>query len=86
METGWLVWGALVLAGAVLLRWLVEPLRYLGLLAGRMALGYLCLWALNLVGLAAGFHLPLNPVTGLVVGVLGLPGLATVYLLHRLYS
>ncbi|MFO7171725.1 MAG: pro-sigmaK processing inhibitor BofA family protein [Bacillota bacterium] len=86
METGWLVWVALAVAGAVVLQWLAEPLRYLGLLAGRMALGYLGLWALNLVGLVAGFHLPLNPVTGLVVGVLGLPGLGAVYLLHRLYS
>lgn len=86
MDKTWLSWLALGLGGLILLRILAEPARYLALLLMRTALGYLVLWALNWIGLLAGFHLPLNPVTGMVVGVLGLPGLGAIIVLQRFYS
>lgn len=87
-----MAWGSVMLwlgglvVGYILVHLLAEPARYAALAAGRAGLGYLALWVLNGLGLLAGFHLPLNPVTALVAGVLGVPGVLAVYLLSRIYG
>jgi inhibitor of the pro-sigma K processing machinery len=43
----------------------------------RTALGALAIYFLNLFGQAFDFYIPVNPITAIVVGVLGLPGLAS---------
>lgn len=82
----WLVWLAAMLGAFLALRLLAEPARYLVLVLLRATGGYLVLWAVNAVGLLLGYHLPLNPVTALIVGVLGIPGFLALILLQRLYT
>jgi inhibitor of the pro-sigma K processing machinery len=47
---------------------LIFRLIYNGLIGGAM------LWALNFVGLHIGFTIAINPITALIAGFLGLPG------------
>ncbi len=63
--------GALLLVRALrrLLGWMLR-------LAWRAAVGGAAIWALDLVGASLGVHVGINPFTVLLVGVLGLPGLA----------
>jgi len=58
----------------VLVRAFAGPLRLLGGLAVRTLVGGLCVWALGFVLSLFGLSLGLNPVTALVVGLLGAPG------------
>ena len=46
--------------------------------------GFLCLWILNSASAVTGLYLPVNPVTVLLSGVLGLPGIGLVALLALL--
>ena len=63
--------GALLLVRALrrLLGWM---LRF----TWRAAVGGAAIWALDLAGASLGVHVGINPFTVLLVGVLGLPGLA----------
>lgn len=47
---------------------LVFKLIYNGIIGGIM------LWALNFVGAYAGFTIAINPITALIAGFLGIPG------------
>ena len=70
--------------GILLLRALVMPIR----LAWKMGLyvgsGLLCLWLLNLTSGITGLLLPVNAVTVLLAGILGVPGIGLVALLEVL--
>jgi len=70
----------------VLFRFLYGPLRLVVRVVWRTLLGGAALWVLNLVGNLAGYHLPLNLPTAMVTGLLGLPGLLVVIVLHKLYG
>lgn len=65
---------------------LYAPGRSLASLGLRFAGGGAALWGLNLAGAAIGFHLGLNPATALIVGILGLPGLALLIWLQLLLA
>ena len=72
----------LVLLGAVLARVLLLPVR-LGLkLTLHSGCGFLCLWLLNSVSGFTGVHLPINAVTAVIAGFLGLPGIGLIALLE----
>jgi len=71
---GLLVIGLLILAA--LSKSIVKPLRWLGFVALQVVVGGVLLFVVNLVGEMAGFHIPINPVTALLIGLLRLPGLA----------
>lgn len=58
----------------LLVRTFAGPLRALLALVARLAVGGVAVWALDLVVAPWGLHLGVNPVTALVVGVLGVPG------------
>lgn len=73
--SGWL-WGGVAVAAALMLVLLRRPLGALGRLALRSGAGMLLLWVLQGVGGLAGIHLGVNLVNGLVLGILGAPGLA----------
>ncbi len=45
-------------------------------------LGIIVLWLINKFGAPAGINIPINIITGLVVGVLGLPGVIILLLLN----
>lgn len=69
------------LLAVVLIRALILPIR-LGLkIAAYSACGFACLWLLNLTAPFTGVSLPVNAVTVLVAGLLGLPGIGVMALL-----
>lgn len=61
----------------LLCRALWTPVKW-GIHAG---LGFLCLWLLNTASGITGLYLPVNAVTVLLSGFLGLPGIGLVALL-----
>lgn len=60
----------------VLIRLLLIPLKLGFKIAIHCACGFVCLWLLNSVSGFTGIFFPINAVTVLVSGVLGLPGIA----------
>jgi inhibitor of the pro-sigma K processing machinery len=54
----------------------MAPIRWTGFLALQLLIGAVLLFFANLVGELAHFHIPINPVTALLAGLLRLPGLA----------
>ena len=69
-----------ILAG-VLIRLLLIPMKLIWKLALNAGFGFICLWLLNTIGAFTGIYLPINLVTSLTAGILGLPGIALVALL-----
>lgn len=70
-----------VILGLVLLRLLALPVKLLVKLALHAAFGFGCLWLLNTLTPFTGVVLPINAVTVLTAGVLGLPGIGILVLL-----
>jgi inhibitor of the pro-sigma K processing machinery len=68
----------------VLFRLVYGPLRLAIRVAYRTLLGALLLWGLNLLGNVVGYHLPLNLPTAMTAGLLGVPGLIVIIILHQL--
>lgn len=60
----------------VLIRLLLMPLKLGFKIAIHCACGFVCLWLLNSVSGFTGIFFPINAVTVLISGVLGLPGIA----------
>ena len=68
-----------------LIGWLLlVPMKFLWRLLAGSLLGGLALWLVNHFGSLVGYSLPLNPLTALVTGALGLPGLLLVAALNSL--
>ncbi|HHU69154.1 MAG TPA: pro-sigmaK processing inhibitor BofA [Thermoanaerobacterales bacterium] len=55
-------------------RILFVPLKFVFRLLINGLVGGLLLWLINIVGEAFGFAIAINPVTALVAGILGVPG------------
>jgi len=64
-----------------LVRLLLLPLKFGVKLAIHSGCGFLCLWLLNTVAPFTGILFPINAVTVLTAGLLGLPGIALLALL-----
>ncbi|USG65875.1 pro-sigmaK processing inhibitor BofA family protein [Brevibacillus ruminantium] len=83
MTSGWiialLVAGLLVVIAASKSAW--KPIRWIGLGAMQLVIGAVLLFFANLIGDLADFHIPINPVTALVTGLLRLPGLAALIII-----
>lgn len=73
----------LLLVG-LLLRLMVMPIRWFWKLFLNSGCGFLCLWLLNSVSLFTGFVFPINYVTALVAGFLGLPGIVFLALVQAI--
>ena len=67
-----------VLLGIGLLRLLLKPIRLIFKLALYCAGGFACLWLLNTVSGFTGIYLPINAVTVLIAGFLGIPGIGLI--------
>lgn len=67
----WFAAAGLVLAALVLLR---KPLAFLWRLLFRSGVGLCCLWLFNQLGAFIGVRVGINLVSGLVLGLLGVPG------------
>ncbi len=86
VEVGVIIAGmVLLMILMVLTRMVMGPMKTVSRVVVNcaLALGVLCI--LNLVGNFAGFHLPMNPVTVIGVGVLGAPGLGLLSVLSFLF-
>ena len=66
----------------LLLRLLTLPIRWFWKLFVNSACGFACLWLLNSVSVYTGFAFPINAVTALIAGFLGLPGIILLILLQ----
>jgi len=64
-----------------LIRLLLMPMKLLFKLAIHSGCGFFCLWLLNIVAPFTGILFPINAVTVLIAGILGLPGIALLALL-----
>jgi pro-sigmaK processing inhibitor BofA len=65
-------------AGALFLIFLIKPLRWLWHVGLRATLGGVCMWGISVLFPAFGV-VGVNMTTLLVAGVLGLPGVAALY-------
>ena len=65
----------------VLIRLLLMPLKLGFKIALHCACGFVCLWLLNSVSGFTGIYFPINAVTVLISGILGLPGIAILAIL-----
>jgi inhibitor of the pro-sigma K processing machinery len=75
----WYVGGIVVLLLAIVV--LAKPLEIGFKLLGSSLVGGAVLWVLNQAGSLISFHLALNPVSALIVGLLGVPGVVTLGLM-----
>lgn len=60
----------------LLLRIMIAPVRLGIKLLINSACGFLCLWLLNWISGFTGVYFPINPITVVIAGFLGLPGIA----------
>lgn len=87
MDLDWTVLGAYIFGIALIYfiaRLLLIPLRWLIKLIYNGALGGLMIGVVNLLGAYVDLYLPINPLTALVAGFLGIPGVVLIVLLHYL--
>ena len=66
----------------VLLRIIAMPIRWFWKLSINSACGFLCLWLLNSVSAFTGLYFPVNGVTVVIAGFLGLPGIGALALVQ----
>lgn len=71
-----------VLLACVFLRVIALPIRTLWKLVLNAGCGFVCLWLLNSIAAFTGIYFPINAVTALVAGLLGLPGIAVLALIQ----
>lgn len=72
----------LALLSLFVLRFLLLPVHLAVKIAVHSGCGFLCLWLLNTASGLTGVYLPINAVTVLLSGFLGIPGIALVALLE----
>lgn len=65
----------------VLVRLLLIPMKLIFKIGLHSACGFLCLWLLNAISMFTGIFFPINAVTVLIAGFLGLPGIGVMALL-----
>ncbi len=65
----------------VLIRMLLIPMKLIFKIGIHSACGFLCLWLLNAIFPFTGISFPINAVTMLIAGFLGLPGIGFLALL-----
>ena len=63
------------LLALILIRLLLFPLNVILKLAIHSGCGFVCLWLLNTAAPFTGILFPINGVTVLIAGILGLPGI-----------
>lgn len=80
--SGWLPWAVCAAAAAAAVFLLRRPLGALGRLGARSVVGLGGIWLFNHVGALIGVEVGVNLLTGLTVGLLGLPGFGLLLLLQ----
>lgn len=64
------------------IRLCMVPMKLAWKIGVNTACGFLCLWLLNLISGFTGLLFPINLVTALIAGFLGLPGIALLGILQ----
>jgi inhibitor of the pro-sigma K processing machinery len=64
-------------------RVMVIPLRLVWKLVFNAFVGGFVLWLINGVGYYINLHIPLNPITALTVGFLGIPGIIILIVIQQ---
>ena len=59
-----------------LIRLIMLPVKAAWKIVFNAGCGFLCLWLLNSVASFTGIYFPVNTVTAVIAGLLGLPGIA----------
>lgn len=72
------------LMGLILARAVMLPIKLGFKLAIHALCGFLCLWLLNTISVFTGIAFPINAVTVLIAGCLGVPGIAVMALLEAI--
>lgn len=65
----------------ILIRLLLIPMKLIFKIGLHSACGFLCLWLLNAISMFTGIYFPINAITVLTAGFLGLPGIGVMALL-----
>ena len=65
-----------------LLRVIAMPIRWFWKISINSTCGFFCLWLLNSVAAFTGLYFPVNAVTVVIAGFLGLPGIALLAILQ----
>lgn len=68
----------------VLVRLMMLPIRWFWKIFLNSACGFLCLWLMNTVAGFTGIYFPVNAVTVVVAGFLGLPGIGVLALVQTI--
>ena len=63
------------LMAVILIRLLLLPVKWILKIGIHSGCGFLCLWLLNTAAPFTGIEFPMNAVTVLTAGILGLPGI-----------
>lgn len=65
---------------------MLVPLRYLVKLIANGIIGGILLWIINIVGAGFSIHVPINVVTALIAGFLGIPGVVLLIALKAILT
>lgn len=77
--------GIIVGLVALLFLWGIssKPLKWIGVTAIKFIAGALLLAGVNLFGGSLGIHIPVNPITTGISGILGVPGIVALIVIKR---
>jgi len=62
------------------------PLKWIIKLAVNAVVGGVVLWVINYFGAFMSLHIPLNPITALVAGFLGVPGVVLLIVVQQIIA
>jgi len=79
-----LIYIAAIIGVCLIAKLFAAPIKFILKLFVNAILGGIALIILNFIGQYFSFHIDLNFVTALVAGVLGLPGIAVLFILQML--
>ena len=79
-----LIYIAAIIGVCLIAKLFSAPIKFILKLFANAILGGIALIILNFIGQYFGFHIDLNFVTALIAGVLGIPGIAVLFILQML--
>ncbi len=65
-------------------RVMMVPLKFIFKLLINAIIGGIFLWVVNYLGTYFNIHIPLNPITALIAGFLGIPGIITLFVIQQI--
>lgn len=65
---------------------MVVPLKWVFKLLINAIVGGVVLWVINYFGSYINIHIPLNPITALTVGFLGIPGVVLLFVIQHIIA